>query len=271
MPRSPNLVPSGDSMNSAEKTLAVLEAVASPGPSHRLRAIASRVDLPKSTVHRILQTLAKHGYVMAATEGSYGIGPRTLALAGEVLGNSDYRHAAAPMLRELQAAFGQTVHLAVRTGNAAVYVEKIEGDQPYRMASRIGMSIPLYCTGIGKAILAELPQDETRQLLKSTTLARRTDHTLTAVGALMDDLQEVRTRGYSIDDEENEANVRCVAASVRDSFGAALGGVSISALSFDLTLEQAHALGPHVRAAADAISAALGAPEPDGPDESDIE
>jgi DNA-binding IclR family transcriptional regulator len=243
-----------------EKALSVLEAVASSGAPHRLAEIATRVSLPKSTVHRILQVLGREGYVTAASEGAYNIGPRALALAGQVLAHSDIRVLAEPILSELQRATGATVHFAVRSGTTAVYIAKFEGDQPYRMASRVGAAIPLHCTSIGKAILAALPADEARRIIETTPLVARTPNTRTTIAALLADLDEIRRRGFAIDDEENELSVRCVGAAVRDSLGAVIGGVSISSLAFQFTLDDATATGPHVRAAAAAVSEALGAP-----------
>src|SRR4051812_38020202 len=128
--------------NAVEKALAVLEAVASPGSPHRLADIATGGALPKSTVHRILRVLGSDGYVAAGTEGSYSAGPRALALAGQLLAYSDLRVLAEPILSELQRSTGATVHFAVRSGTTAVYIAKFEGDQPYRMASRVGSGIP---------------------------------------------------------------------------------------------------------------------------------
>jgi IclR family acetate operon transcriptional repressor len=245
--------------NAVEKALSVLETVASPGAPHRLAEISTRVSLPKSTVHRILQVLGREGYVTASSEGSYSIGPRALALAGQVLAHSDIRVLAEPILSELQRATGATVHFAVRSGTTAVYIAKFEGDQPYRMASRVGSAIPLHCTSIGKAILAALPADEARRMIETMPLVARTPSTRTTVASLLADLDEARQRGFAIDDEENERSVRCVGAAVRDSLGAVIGGVSISSLAFQFALDDAMTAGPHVHAAATAVSEALGA------------
>lgn len=245
-------------MNSVEKALAVLEAVAAPGAPHRLTELATRVELPKSTIHRILQILGGEGYVVSTSEGTYGVGPRALALAGQVLAHTDIRALSDPVLSELQRTTGATVHFALRSGASAVYIAKFEGNQPYRMASRVGAAIPLYCTSIGKAILAALPEAETQGIVETTPLVARTRNTRTTVAALLEDLKETRRRGFAIDDEENEESVRCVGVAVTDSLGVVIGGISISALVFNFTMDEALAAGPHVVAAAAAVSAALG-------------
>lgn len=253
----------GVERNAVEKAIAVLEAISEANEPRRLGDIANELALRKPTVHRILQTFTRAGYVAAYADGAYGVGPRALRLGARFL-DSDYRRVADPILRELHDEVGHTVHFAVRTGPIAVYVGKIEGDQPYQMASRVGMPIPLHCTAMGKAILAELPEEELRDTLAGAPLTARTAHTLTSRSRLVAHLAEVRERGYAIDDEENEMNVRCVGASVRHGLGSILGGISVSALTFTLSLAEAHDLGPKVRRASDALSAALGAPGVDG-------
>ena len=244
--------------NALEKAFLVLEVVASPHAPHRLADIATRVGLPKSTVHRILQILSSDGYVAAVADGSYAVGPNGLALAGKMLASSDLRAIAEPILEQLQRSTGTTVHFATRSGHMAVYAAKFDGGQPYRMASRVGVAIPLHCTSIGKAILAALPMADARRILESTPLVSRTANTRTTLAALFEDLDEVRRRGFAIDDEENEQNVRCVGAAVYDSAGRVIGGVSVSSLAFEFTRADALAVGPRVQAAASAITVALG-------------
>jgi IclR family transcriptional regulator, acetate operon repressor len=253
----------GGDRNAVEKAIAVLESISEGREPRRLGDIANELGLRKPTVHRILQTFTRAGYVAAYADGVYGVGPRALRLGARFL-DSDYRRVAEPILRDLHDRVGHTVHFAVRTGPIAVYVSKIEGDRPYQMASRIGMPISLHCTAMGKAILAELSEDDLRDALAGTPLVARTEHTLVTRSRLVAHLAEVRRQGYAIDDEENEMNVRCVGASVRHGLGSVLGAISVSALTFTLSMEEAHAMGPAIRQAADELSAALGAPSVDG-------
>jgi DNA-binding IclR family transcriptional regulator len=251
---------------SIDKTLSVLEALGEHG---RLADIASATGLPKSTVHRILQALVDRGFARSDGSGGYLAGPRILTLAGQVMVRFDPAREAGGALADLRDRTGQTVHFAMLSGDEAVYVAKIEARQPYRMASRIGMSMPLHCTSIGKAILAELTDDEVTALAGRVELARRTPRTITTVPALLRHLELVRRRGFAIDDEENEGNIRCVGAAVFDHTGRVTGGVSVSTLAFELDLAAAEALGPTVLDAARAVSKAIGAPaERTGPDAS---
>jgi DNA-binding IclR family transcriptional regulator len=239
-------------MDATEKTLSVLDAL--DGARSRLGDIAERAELPKSTVHRILRRLVERGYARAQGDGVYVIGPRVLTMAGAMLGRLDVTTLAAPVLRELHADVGHTVHFARLSDDEAVYLEKlVDPGLPYQFASRVGGRIPLHCTAIGKSLLAVM------ETLPRLELVRRTPQTLVSSDALRAELEHVRERGFAIDDEENERNIRCVGAAVRDHTGAATHAISVTALTVELSLDDAVALGPRVVAAADAVSEALGA------------
>jgi DNA-binding IclR family transcriptional regulator len=246
-------------LDATQKTLSVLDAldVARADGNSRLGDIAERAGLPKSTVHRILGRLVEHGYARAEGGGRYVLGPRVLTMAGAMLSQHDAAAWAGPILRELHAEVGHTVHFAMLSDDEAVYLDKlVDPGLPYRFASRVGGRIPLHCTAIGKALLAALPEARLERL----ELTRRTPNTLVTLAALRAELERVRERGFAIDDEENERNIRCVGAAVRDHSGAPTHAISVSALTIEVTVEDALTLGPRVVAAAAAVSEALGAP-----------
>ena len=244
-------------MDATEKTLSVLDAL--NGPS-RLGDIAERAQLPKPTVHRILRRLVEGGWARAEGGGVYALGPRVLAMAGAMLHALDAGTYALPILRELHAEVGHTVHFAVHTDDQAIYLEKlVDPDLPYQFASRIGGRIPLHSTAIGKAVLAALDPVEADELVSRIELTRRTPRTITTPAALREELELVSARGFAIDDEENERNIRCVGAAVRDHRGRPTHAISVSALTVEVSLEDALTLGPRVVAAAQALSRALGA------------
>jgi IclR family transcriptional regulator, KDG regulon repressor len=250
-------------MDAAEKVLGVIDALdAGRGNGEsRLGEIARRVDLPKSTVHRILSRLVERGYARAEGDGVYALGPRILGLAGEMLHRLDPGALALPILRDLHADVGHTVHFAALDGDEAVYLEKLADPAlPYQFASRVGGRIPLHCTAIGKALLAALPPEDSRALLRRGRLVQRTPSTLTAPAALAAELERIRERGFAIDDEENERNVRCVGGALLDHRGRPAWAISVSALTIDFALDDALALGPRVMSAAQSLSRALGAP-----------
>jgi IclR family transcriptional regulator, acetate operon repressor len=238
-------------MDATEKTLSVLDAL--DGARSRLGDIAERAQLPKSTVHRILRRLVERGYARAQGDGVYVIGPRVLTMAGAMLGRLDATALAAPVLRELHAEVGHTVHFAMLSDDEAVYLEKlVDPGLPYQFASRVGGRIPLHCTAIGKSLLADM------EALPRLDLVRRTPRTVVTLDQLREELGRVRARGFAIDDEENERNIRCVGAAVHDHTGEATHAISVSALTVELSFDDALSLGPRVVAAADALSEALG-------------
>jgi DNA-binding IclR family transcriptional regulator len=248
--------------SSIDKTLAVLEALAE---HHRVTDIAAATAISKSTVHRILQALVLWGFARPDGSGSYEPGPRILTLAGRVMHRFDPARQASGSLRALCETTGYTTHFAIRSVDEAVYVDKQEGRRPYQMPSRIGMSVALHTTAIGKAILAELTDEEVLAICRRTGLTRRTPHTLTSEEDLLTELARVRAVGYAIDDEENEPGIRCVGAPVFDHTGRVFGGLSISTLAIDAAMTGLEAHAPEVIAAAGEASAALGAAAPTVP------
>ncbi|WP_158880540.1 IclR family transcriptional regulator [Amycolatopsis anabasis] len=246
----------GEARGSVDKALDVLTALVRPDGPHRLAEIARQTGLAKPTVHRMLQTMTESGFAVGEG-GSYHVGPRLLGLAAAALAGSRETRFTGPVLAELQRRTGHTVHYAVRHGRCAVYVEKVEPDQAYRMTSRVGGEVPLYCTAVGRAMLARLPEAEVAAVLDTEPLPARTPHTLTDPARIRAALSEVDERGYLVEDEQNEPHVRCVAAPVVDGLGQVAGAISVSGLTFTLTTESVPVLGPLVADAAARVSAAL--------------
>jgi IclR family transcriptional regulator, acetate operon repressor len=242
--------------NATQKTLRVLEAAAAPNGPHRLADIAARAAVAKPSAHRLLVMLVADGYLTAGGGGLYGVGPRLHAFAAEVSAHRPLD--IADLLRALQQVVGgQTVHLALRSGDHAIYIQKIDSDQPYQMASRVGMSLPLHCTAIGKAILAFVPPDELDSVIATRGLPGRTPATITDRRRLEAELAFIRDRGYAVDDEENESTIRCVAAPVFDAARRPLGGVSVSTVTFAVSREELESFVPHLLATAGKVSQAL--------------
>lgn len=250
---------SREQQTASDKTLAVLEALSEHA---RITDIAHATGLPKPTVHRILQTLVRRGYARPSGDGVYLGGPRMLTVAGRFLQRLDLPVLLRPLLRDLQERTGWTVHLALLSGDEAVYVDKLEGAKPYHLASRVGMGLPLHSTSIGKSILASLPEAEVRQLLSRAGTPSRTANTLTSVDDLLVELRRTRDRGWAEDHEENEAGVCAVGAPVVDHTGRCVGAVSAAALVHHMSAEAAKEHGTLVATTAREISAALGAPAP---------
>ncbi|MEU7551450.1 IclR family transcriptional regulator [Streptomyces sp. NPDC044571] len=238
-----------------EKSMRILEAVASPGGPHRLTDVTAAAAVPKSSTFRILASLVEQGFVRVDADSRYGVGPRLRELSALVGGGEPAD--IGRILGELQQATGQTVHLALHTGESLTYIRKLEGGQPFRTASRIGMRMPLHSTAVGKSILAHLPEEEFDAFVRAAGLPERTPRTLTDVRALRAELALVRARGYALDDEENEPAVRCVGAPVLDAGGHPVGGVSVTTLAPLVAREEIESYAPMVRAAAEALAPLL--------------
>lgn len=238
-----------------EKTLAVLEALADHS---RIVDIARVTGLPKSTVHRLLQAMVERGFAAARSDGGYLAGPKVLVMAGKVLRPVDTVERARPALRALRQDTTCTVHMAMVVGDELVYVDKVEADKPYRMPSRLGMSLGVHCSAIGKAVLGSMTPAELDALLDRIRLVGRTANTITTDKRLRAELAEVKRTGFGFDNEENEIGIRCVGAAIRDHTGAVVGGISASTLAMEHTMEDLAAMGPRVLQAADEVSTALG-------------
>jgi IclR family transcriptional regulator, acetate operon repressor len=242
----------------ADKTLGVLEALAEHS---RIAEISATTGLSKPTVHRILQTLVERGFARNNGHGDYVGGPRILMLAGRFLQGLDLPGQVRPALQELQERTGWTVHFGLLSGDEAVYAVKLEGSKPYHLASRVGMSLALHSTSLGKAVLASMPDDEVRSLADRTGLPARTAETITDVARLLEELNTVRARGYAEDHQENEDGVLAVGAPVFDHLGQVIGGISAAALASQVESDSPGGRGKAVADTAREVSLILGAPK----------
>ncbi|NUU24042.1 MAG: IclR family transcriptional regulator [Streptomycetaceae bacterium] len=247
---------------SLRRALLVLEYVrdyAGPVPALTLTQIAEALDLSKSTVLRLATPLLDAQLLARDREsGQFRLGPGALALGQAYLAGLDLRTVASDEAHRLMREWGGTVHLCVPDAPHVVYIDKVENETQVRMASRIGSRAPMYCTAVGKAMLAWLPEDVVG-LVIGAGLPPITSRTLTEPEALRAELARIRGRAYAVDDRENEPEVRCVAAPIFDHDNAVTGALSVSGLTSRVTAARVRELGPAVAAAAQRISRTLGA------------
>ncbi|MGI9863118.1 IclR family transcriptional regulator [Moorella naiadis] len=246
-------------VQSLEKGLKVLEALAAAGEGVGLSELSRRLGLNKSTVYRLLTTLKAYGYVEqeAATE-RYTLGLKVLDLSSSLLDRLDVRAVAHPYLKELAAASQEVAHMVIRNNGEAVYVDKVEGNRTIRMYSQIGHRVAMHSTAVGKAMLAFLPPEEVAKIIAGKGLPRFTPRTITTMAALEAELDRVRESGYAIDDSENEEGIRCVGAPIFDHRGRVVAALSISGPTLHVTPERVPELGQLVRQAGWEISRHLG-------------
>jgi DNA-binding IclR family transcriptional regulator len=214
--------------------LQILEILASDTRGLALSTIAREARLAKSSTHRLLQTLMKNGYVAQDSSHSDHYFPtlKLLTLSNKLIEDTNLSIVARPHLEFLARASGETVHLVLLDQGSVVYIEKVESPNPIRMYSQIGNRAPLHCTGVGKAVLAFLPEKQREAFLNSDPLRRYTDHTLAQPDVLREHLVQIRAQGYAIDNGEHEEHVRCIAMPLFARNGQVVGAVSIAAVSY---------------------------------------
>ncbi len=220
--------------------------------------VAKLSGLPVSTVHRFLMNLESSGFLNCSGNGSYHLGIACFSLGQAALGHLDIRRLSQPYLQELNRSTRETIHLTVRHQLSAVYVEKLESPEPLRIYSRIGASVPLYCTAVGKVMLAYMHADEQAKILEQVELKRRTQNTVSNLQDLQSHLQRVRRNGYACDLEENELHIRCVAAPIWDHNGTVNASLSITGPVVRLPMSRIRQLAPLVQQAGLKISRELG-------------
>ncbi|MFF3003617.1 IclR family transcriptional regulator [Kitasatospora sp. NPDC057940] len=246
--------------SSLRRALAVLGHVRdhSDGRGVPLAQLAEALDLNKSTVLRLAGPLLDEHLLDRDREtGWFRLGHGSLRLGQAYLSTLDLRSVAAEHLRRLQREAGETVHLTVWQAPGIVYLDKVEDETNVRMASRVGSRAPAYCTATGKAILAWLPDEAVTEVV-AAGLRPVTAWTISDETRLRADLARIRARGYSIDDRENEPEVRCVAAPIFDHAGEVTAALSVSGLTSRMTAARVRALGPVVAQAGLRISRELG-------------
>ncbi len=222
------------------------------------KQVASRSRLPVSTVHRFLTNLETSNFLNCSGDGVYRLGIACFAIGQATLGQLDIRRVSLPYLQELNQQTRETTHLTVRHGLSAVYVEKLDSPEQLRIHSRIGAAVPLYCTAVGKILLAYMPDDEREGVLPQLVLKRLTANTVGNLQELEAELYRVRKNGYACDLEENELHIRCIAAPIWDHAGCVNASLSITAPMVRMPAARLRQLAPLLQSAGLQISRDLG-------------
>lgn len=242
-----------------DRALAILQMLSAEGPDLSLVAISDKLELHKSTVHRLLMVLERHKLIERnSVNGRFRLGLKLFELGTRAVSQLDLRERARPVLERLVLETSETVHLCVLDDAEVVYLDKIEPERSVRMASTVGRRNPAYCTAVGKAILAYLPEGQVEGIVRKYPLKAITANTITSFLELKTELAAIRERGYAMDDEEIEEGVRCVSCVVRDFSNAPVAAISVSGPSFRLTREKVKSISRPVIAAATALSTELG-------------
>lgn len=239
-----------------DRALNVLECLAQSRKGYSVSELSRRLALPKSSVHLILRTLERRGYLQKQSSGGrYKFGLQLVTLSRVALESVELRDDARPSLTALAEQTGLTVHIGVLERRELVIIERIESSGAIRVASWIGRRMDINTTAVGKAVRAYLPEAEVDHDSRPGQLTRQSDRAVGSSAALRADLDRVRTLGYAVCDEDEQNGVRGVGAPVLNRQGHAIAAVGLAGTTFQIPPERLDALGRAVRDAADQISA----------------
>lgn len=214
-------------IRSFAKGMNVLELL-SENESLTVTQVARLMNINRASSHRFLSTLKELGYADKDDSSRYFLTSRVIALGMRVLDRFEIRKIARPFLQELSAKFNETINLGYFDGDEMLTIDKIDSTEILRMDAGIGGGEPAYCTSLGKAILAFLPDKQLQEYLQSIEITPFTPDTVTSKDKLMQELMQIKENGYSIDDEELSVGLRCVGAPLFNHNGQALYAISIS-------------------------------------------
>ncbi|MDQ2952715.1 MAG: IclR family transcriptional regulator [Chloroflexota bacterium] len=245
------------SVQSVDRALDLLEGLSAADGEVSITALAARTGLHVSTVHRLLATLLRRGYVRQNPETSrYYAGAKLVTLADGRSRFGEIRVRARPILRAITEATRETANLVVLDDTTAVYIDTVPSPQVVRLFTAIGNRVPLHATGAGKCLLAAMPSAKRDTLLDRLDLRAYTPHTIVEPTALRRALDEARERGFTIDDEEYDDGVRCVALPV-GGMNDAVAAISVSAPASRFSRQRCLDLVPLLRRSAAELAAAL--------------
>jgi IclR family acetate operon transcriptional repressor len=248
------------SVQSVDRALTLLEALARSAGGVPLTELAAGAGLNISTSHHLLATLVKWGYVAKGPGRRYALGARGLRLGQAFLKQVDLPRRAQPHVERVSEATGESAHLAVLQGNSIITLLKREGRHAVRVdTGAVGTSDAPHATATGKAMLAWLPEHEIRRILGASGMLAFTPSTIADADALIEELRLVRRNGHALDREEYQPGVVCIAAAIRDHLGAVVGAISASTPTLRATDAHLDGMREAVMAAARALSAEFGA------------
>lgn len=271
--RSEFLVPSKEvlrasgQVQSLSRALKLLNALSHHPQGLSLSEVAHEVGLPTSTAHRLLTTLQNERYVRFDAERSaWLIGVQAFRVGSAFVRSRDLVATARPYMRRLMEQSGETVNLAIPDRGEVVYLAQVECQKMMRAIAGPGGRAQLHCSGVGKALLAFMDENDARRVVAGLDLKRETPNTRNSAAALESDIAAIRSRCYAVDDEETAIGLRCVASIVFDEHAEPIAALSISGPTARITDQRIPALGDAVKAIAAEITRELGGRVPFEPE-----
>ncbi len=245
-------------VNTVSKAIRIIGTLAEQ-PDLTLSELARKLAIPKSSAHGILETLCAATVVERdGASGKYHLGVRMVEWGNRAQLELDICRIAAPFLQGLNQEFDETVHLTVLDKDEVLYVDCIESRRRLRTYSVIGIRAPLYCTSVGKAILAFRTDEEIRRIAREKGLKKITATTIDSQERLFAEVARIREAGYAVDDMEHEDHLRCVGAPIRNARGEVFASLSVSGPAERNTRERIATIAPTVMQATAEISRRLG-------------
>ena len=248
-----------NTIKSLDRAMQVLDHL-STLPGATLSELAGDLGQSAATVYRILVTLQGRELVELDAESQvWHVGPRAFLIGARYLRRTSLVDRARPILRRLRNDTGETANLAVARDGHVIFVSQVECHSSIRAFFPPGTMSPMHASGIGKALLAQMPEAQLDRHLAGAPLERFTDQTITDPDTLRAALRDIRSNGFAIDDQEKSVGMRCIAAAIFDWHGEAVAGISVSGPVSRITDTVTGPLGEAVREAAGDLSRALGA------------
>lgn len=240
------------SVPAVEKVLSILELLAGSVAGMTLRELSEVSELPKSSVHGILITLQRCGYLYRSPRTSrYLFSGKLLSLAKEAIGSMNLRDRSEPHLRKLGRQTNLTSYLAIIDNHEGLVIARQSPVLRIRAeAYWIGMRVELHCTGLGKALIAYWPNDRVERLASEHSLSRHNDNTIATLTKLLKELGSVRAAGFAVDDEEYALGFRSLGAPVFDAAGNVIAAVGVAGSTLEITPENLTPIGSALRAVA---------------------
>lgn len=191
--------------------------------------VSENLELDKSTVHRLMSTLKEKGYVVQNTSNNKYLNSfKLFEMGNNVVEKLGLRRQAQPYLEHLARTTNETVNLAIMYDANIIYIDKIESSATIKVNLNVGKKLPAYCTGLGKAMIAFMPQKKIQEIMKDVEFVQYTDKTVADIDKLMEQLKEIKAQGYSIDDEEYVEGLKCVAAPIFNYSGDVIAAISVA-------------------------------------------
>lgn len=248
-----------NTIKSLDRAMAVFEHLSTMSGA-TLSELAADTDQSPATTYRILTTLEARRLVeFDAAAQLWHVGPNAFLIGARYLRRASVVDRARPVLRRLMEATGETANLGISREDHVLFVSQVESNALIRAFFPPGTLSPMHASGIGKALLAHMPEERIARYLATASLEQFTEHTLTNPDCLRADLKEIRARGYAIDDEERNDGMRCIAAPVFNWHGEAVAGISVSGPASRVSGSKTAAFAEAVTRLAAELSAALGA------------